>query len=72
MRSVGDNLSVWEFKFEVAYLLNWYTRTFCSCLCVSNLLSLILFQYSNKSYKNITTFTVYMYLFCNYIKLQSN
>ena len=29
MRSGGDNLSVWELKFEVAYLLNWHTRTFC-------------------------------------------
>lgn len=29
MRSVGDNLSVWELKFKVAYRLNWHTRTFC-------------------------------------------
>lgn len=63
MRSGGDNLSVWEFiKFEVSYLLNWHTRTFCKrgCLCVSNLLSLILLQYCDKSCKNITTFTVHM------------
>lgn len=29
MRSGGDNLSVWELKFEVAYLLNLHARTFC-------------------------------------------
>lgn len=29
MRSVGDNLSVWELKFELAYVLNWHPRTFC-------------------------------------------
>lgn len=65
MRSGGDNLSVWEFckvrsciSFELAH--KNFLQAYRGCLCASNLLSLILFQYFNKSCKNITTFTVYM------------
>lgn len=62
MRSGGDNLSVWEFYKVRSFISFELTRTFCKrgCLCVSNLLSLILFQYCDKSCKNITTFTVHM------------